>query len=136
MSNIILLKSRKTSFTTTPLNRVMIYGLVLEICLVVLITQCPGISDVFGGRPLDFWQYGWPAVPWSVGIMLWEESRKLLIRNSIWFEKHVFWWTSKIEIERTNEWMDLVWPFFDLFSFKQYLRLLNFWLSFVCRRNS
>lgn len=43
MSNIILLKSRKTSYTTTPINKVMLYGILLEICLCILIAECPGV---------------------------------------------------------------------------------------------
>ncbi|EAR95129.1 Na,H/K antiporter P-type ATPase alpha subunit family protein (macronuclear) [Tetrahymena thermophila SB210] len=90
-TNIFAVKSRKLSFVFTPFNKVMISGLVLETFLCILISEVPGFQDVFGGRPLAFWQWGIPSFPFTIFYLIWEETRKYLIRTNKWFEKWSLW---------------------------------------------
>ncbi|KAL4470479.1 hypothetical protein ABPG74_012090 [Tetrahymena malaccensis] len=90
-SNIFAVKSRRLSFVFTPVNRVMISGLIFETLLCILISEVPGFQDVFGGRPLAFWQWGIPSFPFTIFYLIWEETRKYLIRTNKWFEKWSLW---------------------------------------------
>ena len=54
-SNIFACKSRKSSYATSTVNKVMLHGIAFETILTVFLILVPGVDSVFGGRPLDFW---------------------------------------------------------------------------------
>ncbi|KAL4501125.1 hypothetical protein ABPG73_013863 [Tetrahymena malaccensis] len=90
-SNVFACKSRKMSFTTSPVNKVMFLGILVETILCIFLFYTPGVQKVFGARPLEFWQFGIPGLPFSILLLLWEELRKFFLRTSKWFNKHCLW---------------------------------------------
>ncbi|KAL4465995.1 hypothetical protein ABPG74_004232 [Tetrahymena malaccensis] len=90
-SNIFACKSRKSSFTTSPYNSQMIKGIAFETILAIFLVLTPGVNNVFGGRPLDFFQFMIPAAPFSILVLAWDEVRKYLVRINNWFLKYTYW---------------------------------------------
>ncbi|EAR95708.2 Na,H/K antiporter P-type ATPase alpha subunit family protein (macronuclear) [Tetrahymena thermophila SB210] len=90
-SNIFACKSRKSSFATSAVNYKIFQGIIFETCLAILLVLCPGVNTVFGGRPLDFFQFGCSGIPFSIMILCWEEIRKYLLRQNRWFLKYSYW---------------------------------------------
>ncbi|EAR87213.3 Na,H/K antiporter P-type ATPase alpha subunit family protein (macronuclear) [Tetrahymena thermophila SB210] len=90
-SNIFACKARKSSFCTSPFNMKMIQGIIFETALAAFLVLTPGVNTVFGGRPIDFWQFGVSGVPFSIMVLAWNEIRKYLIRSHRWFLKYSYW---------------------------------------------
>lgn len=72
------------SLIYSPLNTVMIYGVICETCIFLAIVYIPGLNAAFGARPLDVFNLGMTGLPFSMLLFCWEETRKFFIRN---FEK-------------------------------------------------
>ncbi|EGR27496.1 K antiporter P-type alpha subunit family protein, putative [Ichthyophthirius multifiliis] len=70
---------------------VMLIGILVETVLCVFLFYTPGVQKIFGGRPIDFWQFGIPGLPFSMFLLLWEEIRKALIRRFKWFDRFLCW---------------------------------------------
>ncbi|KAL4511036.1 hypothetical protein ABPG73_008114 [Tetrahymena malaccensis] len=90
-SNIFACKARKSSFCTSPFNIKMIQGILFETCLAAFLVLTPGVNTIFGGRPIEFWQFGISGIPFSVMVLAWNEVRKYLIRKYRWFLKYSYW---------------------------------------------
>ncbi|KAL4511029.1 hypothetical protein ABPG73_008107 [Tetrahymena malaccensis] len=90
-SNIFACKARKSSFCTSPFNVKMIQGIIFETALAAFLVLTPGVNTVFGGRSIDFWQFGVSGVPFSIMVLVWNEIRKYLIRSHRWFLKYSYW---------------------------------------------
>ncbi|EAR87207.2 Na,H/K antiporter P-type ATPase, alpha subunit family protein (macronuclear) [Tetrahymena thermophila SB210] len=90
-SNIFACKARKSSFCTSPFNIKMIQGIFFETCLAAFLVLTPGVNTIFGGRPIEFWQFGVSGVPFSIMVLAWNEVRKYLIRKYRWFLKYSYW---------------------------------------------
>ena len=52
-------------------NYHMFGGVTVETCLFVLLVYCPGINEVFGGRPLPFFMLGIPGLGFSMLLLWW-----------------------------------------------------------------
>ena len=62
----------------------------------------PGVNEVFGGRPVEIWQFMTPGIAFGALLLAWEESRKCCIRlarhfafkkglRRNWWDIHVRW---------------------------------------------
>ncbi|KAL4461657.1 hypothetical protein ABPG72_007592 [Tetrahymena utriculariae] len=90
-SNIFACKARKSSFCTSPFNIKMIQGIIFETALAAFLVLTPGVDTIFGGRSIDFWQFGVSGVIFSIMVLVWNEIRKYLIRSHRWFLKYSYW---------------------------------------------
>lgn len=97
-SNIISCKSRKSSFIYSEFNNVMLAGILSETIIFIFLLYVPGVNNVFGGRPLNFFLLGTPGLCFSVLLLLWVETRKVFINHRKkgqttpgWFEQHCLW---------------------------------------------
>ncbi|KAL4470821.1 hypothetical protein ABPG73_000081 [Tetrahymena malaccensis] len=89
-SNVFACKSRKMSFATTNLNTVMLQGIIFETALLCFLLYVPGVQEVFGGRPYEFWMFC-HGLFFSICLLLWEETRKYTTRTFKWFFKYAYW---------------------------------------------
>ena len=75
----------------------MFGGILVETVLFVFLLYVPGVNEVFGGRPLDFFLLGLPGMGFSMTLLLWEESRKFLINldsnngKPNWWHRNLLW---------------------------------------------
>jgi magnesium-transporting ATPase (P-type) len=62
------------------LNRMIVYGIVFELILLLLIDYTPWGNALFGTAPLDMkvWLF---ILPFGIGMLLLEELRKALVRR-------------------------------------------------------
>jgi sodium/potassium-transporting ATPase subunit alpha len=75
-------RTRKISFKDQGLkNLFMIFGWATEVALCFLLAYVLPINHVFGTRDLTLPHFFLPAVPMGMLIVIWDESRKWLIRN-------------------------------------------------------
>ncbi|KAL4441170.1 hypothetical protein ABPG74_002120 [Tetrahymena malaccensis] len=89
-SNVFACKSRKMSFTTSSINKVMLQGIVFETSLLIFFLYVPGVQEVFGSRPYQFWMFCF-GLPFSMSLLIWDETRKFCARNFRWFFKYAYW---------------------------------------------
>jgi magnesium-transporting ATPase (P-type) len=63
-------------------NRLLLVGIVVEIAMVVVLSNAPGLSDAFHMSPLGAWHWafllGWPPV-----VVAFEEARKAVLRRRL-----------------------------------------------------
>ena len=80
--NVFLCRSATRSvFVTSPFsNRLIIWGIIVEVALILAIDYTPWGNLVFDTMPLDanVWLY---VIPFGVVMLLLEEARKLLVRR-------------------------------------------------------
>ncbi|EAR95651.1 E1-E2 ATPase family protein (macronuclear) [Tetrahymena thermophila SB210] len=86
-TNLIALKSLRWSFVHTPFNLLFAVSIILQLIICVFLVEIPGIQIIFRTRPLHFWQWGIPAAPFAVFVLLYEEIRKYFARSTRWFSK-------------------------------------------------
>ncbi|KAL4497971.1 hypothetical protein ABPG72_014828 [Tetrahymena utriculariae] len=86
-SNLLALKSLRWSFVHTPFNSLLAVSIILQLIICVFLVEIPGIQIIFRTRPLHFWQWGIPAAPFAIFVLLYEEIRKYLSRSFEWFSK-------------------------------------------------
>ncbi|ARU31163.1 ATPase [Sulfuriferula sp. AH1] len=80
--NVFLCRSSRLSIFTTGLggNRLLLWGVALEMLLILLIDYTPWGHDVFGTAPiaLRVWLF---ILPFALGMLLLEELRKRVVRK-------------------------------------------------------
>jgi len=73
-------------------NSKMIQGLLFETCLGIFLCYCPGFDTGLGTRPIHgfHWFLG---VPWSLLILIYDEVRKMIIRDNPggWTDRFTYW---------------------------------------------
>lgn len=75
----------------------MFGGVCCETILFIVLLYVPGINGVFGGRALDFFLLGIPGLMFSMTLLIWEETRKMLLNldtnngNPNWWSKNLLW---------------------------------------------
>ncbi|KAL4470819.1 hypothetical protein ABPG73_000079 [Tetrahymena malaccensis] len=89
-SNVFACKSRKMSFVTSSVNSVMFQGIIFETALLCFLLYVPGVQDVFGSRPFEFWMFC-HGLFFSISLLLWDEIRKYTCRTFKWFFKYAYW---------------------------------------------
>lgn len=79
-------------------NKITWAGIVVETLICVAICYIPPLHYAFGSRPLRFLHFGMAAVPFAMFLLIWDETRKYLIRNQHkekgeqnWFERNSYW---------------------------------------------
>ena len=81
-SNVIIMKTRKNSILQHGFrNTASWWGYLAEAIIALTIGLVPGIDFTLGGRPLHFLHWFFPAMPSSIMIVLYDETRKAIIRN-------------------------------------------------------
>lgn len=99
MGGILVCRTRLLSFFQQPLtNKVLIVGLVEEVLLCAALCYLPFIQQPFGTRPLRFLHW-LPAIPFSIFIFVYDETRKFFIRQGdkhgnklgIWLRNFTYW---------------------------------------------
>ena len=68
------------SILYSPFNIISLYGVFSESIVAIVFVFIPGIGTAFGGRILPLY-FVFACLPFSMLIMIWEETRKFLIRN-------------------------------------------------------
>ena len=98
--NSLSVKSKKLSFATQGLdNDFMILGWTVEIVLCFCLAYFRPLNYVFGSRDVIFLHFGIYGSIISMSMLVYEEIRKLLIRNfpskghpeGNWFERHILY---------------------------------------------
>ena len=80
-SNLIIVKTKKISIIEHGFrNRVSWWGILSETIISVMIGFIPGLNVSLGGRPLHFLHWYFPAFPTFILIVMYDETRKLIIR--------------------------------------------------------
>ena len=92
-SDLLISKTRKLSlFEQGMHNSKMIQGLLFETCLGIFLCYCPGFDTGLGTRPIHgfHWFLG---VPWSLLILIYDEVRKMIIRDNPggWTDRFTYW---------------------------------------------
>jgi len=78
---LLICKTRtETIFKQGMRNRVLNFGAVFMLVIVALISYVPGFKDVWGTRPMNI-LYWFVGVPYFIVIVVYDETRKLMIRN-------------------------------------------------------
>ena len=81
-SNLVIVKTKKISIIEHGFrNRVSWWGLISETVISLMIGFIPGVNVSLGGRPLHFLHWFFPAMPAFILIIIYDETRKLIIRN-------------------------------------------------------
>ena len=82
--NVFLCRSALRSVITTGMggNRLILYGVALEVALILLIDYTPIGNELLGTAPipLDAWLF---LLPWAAGMLLLEELRKYCARRRL-----------------------------------------------------
>lgn len=60
----------------------MFGGVLASTILLIFLLYVPKVNSVFGGRPLSFFILGVPGLGFSMLLLLWEETRKMLINQN------------------------------------------------------
>merc|ERR1711970_367841 len=92
-ADLIICKTRKNSvFTQGMKNWFMNFGLVFETVLAAFLSYCPGMDKGLRMYPL---YYNWwlPAIPFSILIFCYDETRKFLLRRNPggWIEHETYY---------------------------------------------
>jgi len=92
-ADLIICKTRKLSvFQQGMKNWFMNFGLVFETCLAIFLSYCPGMDKGLRMYPLYF-NWWLPALPFSVLIFCYDETRKFLLRRNPggWIEQETYY---------------------------------------------
>jgi len=92
-ADLIICKTRKNSvFTQGMKNWFMNFGLVFETLLAVFLSYCPGMDKGLRMYPLYF-SWWLPAIPFSILIFCYDETRKFLLRRNPggWIESETYY---------------------------------------------
>jgi sodium/potassium-transporting ATPase subunit alpha len=81
-ADLVICKTRWLSIRQQGMkNAVMNFALVFELLLGALLCYVPGIPNALGTMPLRFTHW-FPAIPFSIFIFLYDETRKYLMRST------------------------------------------------------
>ncbi|CRK96297.1 CLUMA_CG009717, isoform A [Clunio marinus] len=92
-ADLIICKTRKNSLVHQGMtNWALNFGLVFETCLAAFLSYCPGMDKGLRMFPLKF-VWWLPALPFSLAIFLYDESRRYMLRRSPggWWEKETYY---------------------------------------------
>merc|ERR1712168_522244 len=93
-ADLIICKTRKNSvFQQGMKNHFLNFGLFFETCLAAFLSYCPGMDKGLRMYPLYF-NWWLPALPFSLLIFLYDESRKYLLRRNgpgSWIERETYY---------------------------------------------
>merc|ERR1712227_1041153 len=93
-ADLIICKTRKLSvFQQGMKNMFLNFGLVFETCLAAFLSYCPGMDKGLRMYPLYF-NWWLPALPFSVLIFCYDETRKYLLRRlgpGSWVERETYY---------------------------------------------
>merc|ERR1712115_369771 len=93
-ADLIICKTRKNSvFQQGMKNHFMNFGLVFETILAAFLSYCPGMDKGLRMYPLKF-NWWLPALPFSLLIFVYDESRKYLLRRNgpgSWIERETYY---------------------------------------------
>jgi len=92
-ADLMICKTRKNSiFTQGMKNWFMNFGLVFETVLAAFLSYCPGMDKGLRMYPLYF-NWWLPAIPFSILIFCYDETRKFLLRRNPggWIEKETYY---------------------------------------------
>lgn len=99
MGGLLVCKTRLLSFFQQGMkNWVLNVGLIEEVLLCALLCYVPFIQTAFGTRPIRFVHW-LPAIPFSIFIFVYDETRKYLIRLGdrtgnklgVWLREFTYW---------------------------------------------
>ncbi|CAG9331214.1 unnamed protein product [Blepharisma stoltei] len=99
-ANIHIVRTKVTSLIDQGLDNWFVNaGMVFETFIALLICYVPGLNSALGGRPLPSLLWGFPAVPFFILLILYDETRKFLLRQERkrhpgrkgWIEKNTFY---------------------------------------------
>merc|ERR1712130_276781 len=92
-ADLIICKTRKNSFFQQGMkNHFLNFGLIFETCLAAFLSYCPGLDKGLSMYPLYF-NWWLPALPFSLLIFCYDETRKYLRRNGpgSWVERETYY---------------------------------------------
>merc|ERR1712168_1736373 len=92
-ADLIICKTRKNSvFQQGMKNWFMNFGLVFETLLAAFLSYCPGMDKGLRMYPLYF-NWWLPALPFSLSIFIYDETRKFLLRRNPggWIEQETYY---------------------------------------------
>merc|ERR1712002_391451 len=92
-ADLIICKTRKNSvFQQGMKNWFMNFGLVFETLLAAFLSYCPGMDKGLRMYPLYF-NWWLPALPFSLAIFIYDETRKFLLRRNPggWIEQETYY---------------------------------------------
>merc|ERR1712183_921782 len=93
-ADLIICKTRKNSvFQQGMKNHFMNFGLFFETALAALLQYTPGLNTGLRMYPLE-WQWWLPAIPFSILIFCYDETRKFLLRRQpagSWIERETYY---------------------------------------------
>merc|ERR1712038_1547655 len=93
-ADLIICKTRKLSvFQQGMKNHFMNFGLIFETCLAIFLSYCPGMDKGLRMYPLYF-NWWLPALPFSILIFCYDETRKFLLRRQpagSWIERETYY---------------------------------------------
>merc|ERR1711912_94044 len=93
-ADLIICKTRKNSvFQQGMKNHFLNFGLFFETCLAAFLSYCPGMDKGLRMYPLYF-NWWLPALPFSVLIFCYDETRKYLLRRNgpgSWIERETYY---------------------------------------------
>lgn len=80
-ADLLICKTRKISIFSQGMNNwVLNFALLFETCLALFLSYTPGMDKALQMYPLR-WNWWLPALPFAVLIFIYDECRKLLMRN-------------------------------------------------------
>ncbi|KAH3704300.1 sodium/potassium-transporting ATPase subunit alpha-like [Dreissena polymorpha] len=80
-TDLLICKTRKLSlFQQGMKNHHLTFGLFFETALAAFLTYCPGLEKGLRMQNLR-WNWWFPAFPFSLAILIYDEVRKLILRN-------------------------------------------------------
>jgi len=92
-ADLLICKTRKlTIFEQGLSNGFMKFGIAFETILGAFLIYTPFLNQIFTTRPLHILHW-FPGVPWSMGIFLYDETRKYIIRSypGGWTDRMTYW---------------------------------------------
>jgi len=96
ISNAFIVKTRRVSIKDQGFGNMAInYAILFEIIIGLVIGYAPKLNDGMGGRPLPFLQWGFPAVPFFIFMVCYDEIRKWGIRKMREIRPHEISWLEK-----------------------------------------
>jgi sodium/potassium-transporting ATPase subunit alpha len=99
-ADIIICKTRMLSITQQKMkNKNLNFALIFETALALFLTYTPGMETVFNTVPLQWEHFGFPAIPFSILIFVYDENRRRLMRKfrrenpgkKGWIEQETYW---------------------------------------------